>query len=50
MGPDFRLAQRAYKDYPGMYTLEEIASRDWKLLTAVPGPRQVAHLPRQAVA
>jgi trehalose synthase len=34
-GPDFRLAQRAYKDYPGVYTMVEIAQQDWGLLPNV---------------
>jgi maltose alpha-D-glucosyltransferase/alpha-amylase len=43
-GPDFQLALRAYKDYPGLYTMVEIAPEDWGLLPDVPGPWQVAHL------
>ena len=35
IGADFRLAQRAYKDYPGMYTMVEISKDDWELLPAV---------------
>jgi trehalose synthase len=32
MGADFRLAVRAYKDYPGMYTMVEVRKEDWGLL------------------
>ncbi len=38
IGADFRLAQRAYKDYPGMYTMVEIRKEDWELLPEVEGP------------
>jgi trehalose synthase len=38
MGADFRLAQRAYRDYPGMYTMVEIRKEDWPLLPEVDGP------------
>ena len=31
-GADFLLAQRAYRDYPGMYTMVEIPRTDWGLL------------------
>jgi trehalose synthase len=34
-GPDFRLAERAYQDYPGLYDMVEIAQADWTLLPAV---------------
>jgi trehalose synthase len=34
-GPDFRLAQLAYRDYPGLYTMVEIAESDWDLLPEV---------------
>jgi len=36
-GPDFRLAERAYPDYPGIYHMVEIAEGDWPLLPPV-GP------------
>ena len=38
MGPDFRLAERAYKDYPGLYTMVEIKKEDWGLLPQVSDP------------
>lgn len=47
-GADFRLAQRAYKDYPGMYTMVEVGRDDWGVLPKVDGPWKVAHLPREA--
>ncbi len=34
-GADFLLAQRAYRDYPGMYTIVEIRKEDWGLLPKV---------------
>jgi trehalose synthase len=37
IGADFRLAERAYKDYPGMYTMVEIRTDDWHLLPEVDG-------------
>ena len=47
VGADFRLAVRAYKDYPGMYTMVEIGRADWHLLPEVKGPWKVAHVPRK---
>ncbi len=35
-GADFRLAERAVGDYPGLYHLVEIARDDWPLLPPVP--------------
>ena len=35
LGPDFWLAARAYKDYPGVYTMVEIRQEDWGLLPNV---------------
>lgn len=37
LGADFRLAARAYKDYPGMYTMVQIEKEDWELLPEVEG-------------
>jgi trehalose synthase len=34
-GADFLLAERAYKDYPGLYTMVEIKKEDWQLLPEV---------------
>ena len=35
-GPDFRLAERAYGDYPGLYHMVRIEPADWGLLPPVP--------------
>jgi len=35
-GADFRLAERAYKNYDGLYTMIEIPQGDWVLLPPVP--------------
>lgn len=35
-GPDFRLAERDYGDYPGLYHMVQIAPADWGLLPPVP--------------
>jgi maltose alpha-D-glucosyltransferase/alpha-amylase len=47
-GADFHLALRAYKDYPGMYTMAEVAREDWGLLPQARGPWEVALLPKPA--
>jgi trehalose synthase len=47
-GPDFHLALRKYQDYPGLYTMAEVAKADWGLLPAVKGPWDVALVPRPA--
>jgi trehalose synthase len=47
MGPDFRLAERAYKDYDGMFTMVEIGPVDWPLLPEVIGPWSTALVPRE---
>lgn len=38
LGPDFRLAERAFKDYPGLYTMVEINKEHWGLLPKVSDP------------
>jgi trehalose synthase len=48
-GADFRLAERAYGDYPGLYHMVEIRPADWSLLPAVPGGRDSINLPPAAV-
>jgi trehalose synthase len=35
-GADFRLAERAYRDYPGIYHMVRIEPADWGLLPPVP--------------
>ena len=48
-GADFRLAERAYKDYPGLYHMVEIAEKDWGLLPAVPAGKDAVNLAPAAV-
>ncbi len=43
-GADFRLAERAYGDYPGIYHMVRIEPADWKLLPAVPAGRDSVNL------
>lgn len=35
-GPDFRLAEMNYQEYPGIYHMVEIDKKDWQLLPEVP--------------
>lgn len=49
MGADFRLALMAYQDYPGMYTMVEIAPQDWSLLPKVDDPEATAPVSRAIV-
>ncbi len=49
-GPDFRLAERAYADYPGLFHMVEIAAADWAVLPAVPAGKDSANLSPAAVA
>ncbi len=48
-GADFRLAERAYKDYPGIYHMVEIAEKDWSLLPPVPSGKDTVNLKPEAV-
>src|SRR5262249_59957875 len=48
IGADFRLAQLAYKDYPGMYTMVEIRKEDWPLLPRADGLWASAPVPTPA--
>jgi maltose alpha-D-glucosyltransferase/alpha-amylase len=48
LGPDFRLAERAYKDYPGMYNMVEVQEADWGLLPQVDDPWGTALVSREA--
>jgi trehalose synthase len=48
LGADFRLAELAYKDYPGMYDIVEIAQQDWGLLPAVNDPSGHELVPKDA--
>lgn len=43
-GPDFRLAERAYGDYPGIYHMVRIEPSDWGLLPPVPAGRDSVNL------
>src|SRR4030095_1827609 len=43
-GADFRLAERAYGDYPGLYHMVEIRPADWSLLPPGPGREDSVHL------
>ena len=43
-GADFRLAERAYGDYPGLYHMVQIAPADWGLLPAVPAGQDSVNL------
>jgi len=48
LGADFRLAERVYKDYPGLYTMVEIGQQDWALLPPVDNSWATALVPRDA--
>lgn len=48
LGPDFRLAERAYKDYPGMYNMVQIQEADWGLLPPVSDPWGTAIVSRES--
>ena len=48
-GPDFRLAERAYADYPGLYHMVQIEPRDWGLLPPVPAGHDAVNLTPAAV-
>ena len=43
-GADFRLAEMAYKDYPGIYHMVEIPEEDWGLLPDVVEGRDAVNL------
>ena len=47
-GADFRLAEMAYKDYPGAYHMVEIPPEDWHLLPDVPEGRDSVNLDAEA--
>jgi trehalose synthase len=48
-GADFRLAERGYKDYAGVYTMVEIPEADWELLGDVPADEDSVNLPVDTV-
>ncbi|MBV8911007.1 MAG: maltose alpha-D-glucosyltransferase, partial [Gammaproteobacteria bacterium] len=43
-GADFRLAERAYADYPGIYHMVSIGPADWQLLPPVPAGQDAVNL------
>lgn len=43
-GADFRLAERNYKDYPGIYHMVNIAEKDWDILPPVPAGKDTVNL------
>jgi trehalose synthase len=48
-GADFRLAERAYRDYPGLYHMVEVDPKDWNLLPPVPDGRDAINLSASTV-
>lgn len=48
-GADYRLAELAYGEYPGIYHIVAIAEADWDLLPAVPPGREAVNLPPATV-
>ncbi|MBD1554870.1 maltose alpha-D-glucosyltransferase [Pseudomonas typographi] len=48
-GADFRLAEIAYADYPGLYHMVEVREDDWALLPDVPAGRDAVNLPAAVV-
>jgi trehalose synthase len=49
-GADFRLAEMAYADYPGIYHMVSIPREDWHMLPDVPGGRDSVNLTAEAEA
>ena len=48
-GADFRLAERRYGDYPGLYHMVEIQPKDWSLLPPVAAGKDSINLKPEAV-
>ncbi len=48
-GADFRLAELAYEDYPGLFHMVEIREEDWQLLPDVPAGRDAVNLMPEVV-
>ncbi len=48
-GADFRLAERGYGDYPGLYHMVEIHRQDWGALPPVPAGRDSVNLKPETV-
>ncbi len=49
LGADFRLAERNYGDYPGIYSMVEIKKEDWSILPDVPNQWHTVYVCREAV-
>ena len=49
-GADFRLAERAFKSYPGLYVMVEINPEHWSLLPEVPAGADSANLSYDTVS
>jgi trehalose synthase len=50
LGADFRLATKAYGDYPGVYSIVEIRQEDWGLLPMVNGDSETALISKEVGA
>jgi trehalose synthase len=48
-GADFRLAEMAHGDYPGLYHMVEIPEEDWEMLPEIPEGRRAANIPPAGV-
>ena len=48
-GADYRLAELAYGEYPGIYHMVAIPEADWDLLPAIPPGREAVNLPPATV-
>lgn len=48
-GADFRLAEMAYEDYPGLFHMVEISEEDWPLLPEVAAGRDAVNLMPEVV-
>jgi trehalose synthase len=48
-GPDFRLAERHYQNYKGLYTMVQIPEEDWWLLDDVPDGADSVNLSAETV-
>ena len=49
LGADFHLATRAYRDYPGMYTMVEIPQDQWTLLPEISDPWATAPVSMESI-
>ncbi len=46
-GPDFRLAEMNYGEYPGIYHMVEVEQRDWHLLPDVPKGKDAVNIDQE---